>query len=125
MTVLHDTSEEYGMRTNMKKTKVMHISRKEGRKLTILIEGHKLDQAEQFVYLGSLVTEDGRCTKEVRRSIALGKTAFSKRKELSLGLKKRMIKVLVWSTVLYDSETWTLRQEDTRSLWPLRSGSGD
>ena len=93
----------------MKKTKAMHISRKEGRKLTILIEGHKLDQAEQFVYLGSLVTEDGRCTKEVRRSIALGKTAFSKRKELSLGLKKRMIKVLVWSTVLYDSETWTLR----------------
>ena len=45
----------------------MRISRKEGRKLKILIEGHKLDQVEQFVYLGSLVTEDGRCTKEVRR----------------------------------------------------------
>jgi len=43
---------------------------KEGRKLKILIEGHKLDQVEQFVYLGSLVTEDGRCTKEVRRRIA-------------------------------------------------------
>ena len=73
----------------------MRISRKEGRKFKILIEGHKLDQVEQFVYLGSLVTEDGRCTKEVRR-IALGKTAFSKRKELlrgslSLGLKKRMV----------------------------------
>ena len=63
MTVLHDTFQEYGMRINMKKTKVMHISRKAGRKLTILIEGHKLDQVEQFVYLGSLVTEDGRCTK--------------------------------------------------------------
>jgi len=36
MTVLHDTSKEYGM----KKTNVMHISRKEGRKLAILIEGH-------------------------------------------------------------------------------------
>ena len=34
----------------MKKTKVMRISRKEGRKLKILIEGHKLDQVEQFVY---------------------------------------------------------------------------
>jgi len=75
----------------------MCISKKEGRKLKILIEGHKLDQVEQFVYLGSLVTEDGRCTKEVRRRIALGKTAFSKRKELlrgslCLGLKKRMLK---------------------------------
>jgi len=99
----------------MKKTKLMHISRKEGRKLTILIEGHKLDQVEQFVYLGSLVTKDGRCTKEVQRRIALGKIAFSKRKELlrgslSLGLKKRMVKVLVWSVVFYGSETWTLRR---------------
>ena len=42
----------------MKKTKIMRISRKEGRKLTILTEGHKLDQVEQFVYLGSLVTVD-------------------------------------------------------------------
>jgi len=68
-----------------------------------------------------LVTEDGRCTKEIRRRIALGKTAFSKRKELlrgslSLGLKKRIVKVLVWSVVSYGSETWTLRQEDIRSL---------
>ena len=27
-----------------------------------------------------------------------------------------MVKVLVWSVVLYGSETWTLRQEDIRSL---------
>ena len=105
----------------MKKTNVIRISRKEGRKLKILIEGHKLDEVEQLVYLGSLVTEDGRCTKEVRRRIALDKTAFSKRKELlrgslSLGLKKRIVKVLVWSVVSYGSETWTLRQEVIRSL---------
>ena len=69
------------------------------------------------------MTEDGRCTKEVRRRIAVGKTAFrlSKRKELlkgslSLGLKKRTVKVLIGSMVLYGSETWTLRQDDIRSL---------
>jgi len=27
-----------------------------------------------------------------------------------------MVKVLVWSAVLYGSETWTLRQKDIRSL---------
>jgi len=27
-----------------------------------------------------------------------------------------MVKVLVWSVVLYGSETWTLSKEDTRSL---------
>ena len=94
-----------------------------------------MDQVEQFVYLGSLVTEDGRCTKEVRRRIALGKTVFSKRKELlrgslSLALKKRMVKVLVWSVVSYGSETWTLIQEDIRSLeafemWIWRVATND
>jgi len=49
--------------------------------LKILIEGHKLDQVEQFVYLGSLVTEDGR------DSLYEGspKKNFSKRKELLRG----------------------------------------
>ena len=31
-------------------------------------------------------------------------------------MKKRMVKVLFWSVVLYRSETWSLRQEDSRSL---------
>ena len=67
------------------------------------------------------IKQDGRCTNEDRRRIALGKTGFSKRKELlrgslSLGLKKRMVKVLVWSVVLYSIETWTSKQEDNRSL---------
>ena len=31
-------------------------------------------------------------------------------------LKKRMVKTLVWSVVLYGSETWTMRQEDIKRL---------
>ena len=68
---------------------------------------------KQFCYLGSLVTEDIRSGREVRRRIALGKEAFNKKKDLmqkslSLHLQKRMVKVFVWSVVLYGSETWTL-----------------
>src|ERR1700733_10483390 len=49
------------------------------------------------------------------------KDAFMKRKELLRGkmnrnLKKRLIKTLVWSTVLYGSETWTMRKEDIKKL---------
>ena len=50
-------------------TKNMLITKQKRQK--ILIEGDKLDKVEQFVYLGSLVTEDGRCTNEVRRRILL------------------------------------------------------
>ena len=36
--------------------------------------------AYYLLYLGSLVTEDGRCTKEVRRRIALAKLLSAKGK---------------------------------------------
>jgi len=67
------------------------------------------------------VTEDGRSGREVRRRIALGKEAFSKKKDLiqtslSLHLRQRMVKVFVWSVVLYGSETWTLQKEDIQRL---------
>lgn len=120
MNMLNETSKDYNMKINMKKTKVMRISREEGGKLSILIDGHKLEQVEQFVYLGSMITEDGRCNKEIKR-IALGKEAYNRRKELfgskwNLILKKRLVKVLVWSVALFGSETWTLRKDDIRRL---------
>ena len=51
----------------------------------------------------------------------MGKDAFHKRKELMTGklnknLKKQIIKSMIWSVVLYGSETWTLRKEDIRRL---------
>ena len=51
----------------------------------------------------------------------MGKEAFTKRGELLRGklnrnLKKRMIKTLVWSVVLYGSETWTMRKEDIKKI---------
>ena len=38
----HKTSEEYGMKINFKKTRVMRISRNKGRKIAIKIDVEKL-----------------------------------------------------------------------------------
>lgn len=67
------------------------------------------------------MTEDGRCEKEVKIRIALAKEAFSKRKVLLTKsfrkeTKKKLVKTLVWTTLLYGSETWTLRKEEIRRL---------
>ena len=118
---LERTSKEYGMKINFKKTKVMKISRKKKTTVRIIINGERIEQVEEFCYLGSVVTTDAKCHSEIRRRIAMGKEAFMKRKELLRGglsrnLKKRMIKTLIWSVTLYGSETWTLRKEDTRRL---------
>jgi len=86
--------------------------------------GQNLEKVKQFCYLGSLVTEDGRSGREVRRRIALGKEAFNKKmdlmqKSLSLHLRKRMVKVFVWSVVLYGSETWTLQKRGYSTAWGI------
>jgi hypothetical protein len=57
-----------------------------------------------------MITTDARCQKEIKRRIAMSKEAFSKRGELlsgslSVELKKRMVKTLIWSVALYGSET--------------------
>ena len=56
----------------------------------------------------------------------MAKDAFNKRKDLltkglSMTLKKRMVKVLVWPVVLYECETWTLLQDEIGTLKTLKT----
>ena len=57
------------------------------------------DQVTQFRYLGSLITEDGYCEKQIRSRIGMAKKIFQDNKKLFIGkmnleLKKRIIKML-------------------------------
>ncbi len=118
---LNDTSEKWGMKINIKKTKVLRISRDKVKEVELWLMGQKIEQVHEFCYLGSLITEDGKCHREIKRRIGMGKDAFTKRKELlrrsfNRELKKRMVKCLVWSVVLYGAETWTMRKEDLTRL---------
>src|SRR6218665_792169 len=89
----------------------------------INIGGKEIEQVMEFCYLGSVITTDAKCHREIRRRIAIGKEAFSKRRELLRGKVNRtlkirtcMIKTLIWSVVLYGAETWTMRKEDIKRL---------
>ena len=99
----------------------MKISKGHEATVKITIDGKELEQVGKFCYLGSMITTDARCHVEIKRRIAMGKDAFYKRKELMRGklnknLKKRIIKSMIWSMLLYGSETWTLWKEDIRRL---------
>ena len=73
----------YGMEMNVEKTKVMRTSRQPSA-VTIVIDQKQLENVECFIYLGSLLTNDGRCTREIKSRIAMAKAAFSKKKRLFL-----------------------------------------
>jgi len=72
-------------------------------------------------YLGSMLTNDGRCTREIISRNAMAKAAFNKKKtlftsKLDLNLRKKQIKCYIWSMALYGAETWTLQAADQKYL---------
>ena len=81
---LIETGGCYGMEMNVKKTEVMRISRQQF-SIKIMIDQKRLENVESFKYLGSILTNDGRCTCEIKCSIATSKAAFNKKRALLLG----------------------------------------
>ena len=72
---------------------------------------------ESLKYLGSILTNDGRCTCEIKCRIAMAKAAFNKKKTLVTStLDLEMRKKLVKCIALYGAETWTLRAVDQKHL---------
>jgi len=51
------------MEMNVKKTKVMRISRQPF-PVKVMIDQKQLENVESFKYLGNILTNDGRCTCE-------------------------------------------------------------
>ena len=72
---------KYGMEMNVEKTKVMRISRQPS-PVKIMMDQKQLENVESFKYLGSMLTNDGRCTREIKSRIAMAKAAFDKKKIL-------------------------------------------
>ena len=75
-----------------------------------MIDQKQLDNVESFKYLGSILTNDGRCTCEIKCRIAMAKAAFNKKRTLftstlDLELRKKLVKCYIWGIALYGAET--------------------
>jgi hypothetical protein len=92
----------------------MEISR-QPTPLQIKIDKTPAENVEEFNYLGSMITNDARCTREMKARIAMAEAAFSKKKtvstsKLDLELRKKLVKCYIWSIALYGAKSWTLQK---------------
>jgi hypothetical protein len=115
---LERVSRKYSLLINIDKTKVMAS---DGADCDVNIQGAQLEQVNTFPYLGSLVTDDAECTKEIRARLSKGQAIRASLKKIwkSHGIptetKIRVEKALVWPVATYGSESWTVRKnEETR-----------
>jgi hypothetical protein len=80
-----------------------------------MIRPKQLQNVEYFKYLGSMLTNDGRYTFEIKSRIAMANAAFNKKRALFTGkmdleLEKKLVKCYTWGTAFYGAESWTLRE---------------
>ena len=110
--------EEFNMRINTNKTKILVCSRNGENQTSIELRNEKIQEVNEFNYLGSKITNDGRSSREILSRIAQAKNAFYKKKNLftarniSLDVRKQMLKTYVWSVALYGSESWTIGERE-------------
>ena len=107
-------SKEVGLKINTSKTKVMTVFG-DGQ---VNIDSQPVERTDEFIFLGSKVMTNGVCSDEIRRRIAIGKataarlTPVWRSSEIGLATKRALARSLIWSTVLYGAECWTMRKAD-------------
>lgn len=89
----------------------------------ITIENRELEQVDQFPHLGSILSSDAKCDKDIENRIRLAHIAFGKlnnrvfnNKGLALQTKIHVYQAIVVSTLLYACETWVLYRKDLKKL---------
>ena len=69
---MKEQSDNLGLYMNVSKTKTMMVNKAgEERNIAIDVNGQELGQVRDFRYLGQIITDDGKCDKEVKRRIAI------------------------------------------------------
>ena len=87
-----------------------------------VIANQTIKQVRSFRYLGSLMSENGKCDAEKRSRIAMGKAKFGQMRgiltnmNLSGEIRLRVLKGYIWSGMIYGCESRTISKEMRKSL---------
>ena len=75
--------------------------------------------SERLYFLGSEITADGDCTREIKRHLLLGRKAMTNidrilksRDIITLAAKVRLVKAMVFPVVMYGCESWTTKKAE-------------
>jgi hypothetical protein len=111
---LIDASKEVGLEVNVEETKYMLVSRDQDAEQNggIKIGNRWFENAPQFKYLGTTVTNQNSIQEEIKRWLNSGNACYHSVQNLvsfrplSKNLKVRIYKAITLSVVLNGCETW-------------------
>ena len=121
-TRLEETSTAYGMEVSAEKSKILVNSHNQQAPTNIMLNGQKLEEVDNFKYLGSNLSKDGSSTKEIKIRLDLATSAMTRLESIwkstyiSFPVKLKLFKSLVLSIFLYGCESWTLTADTERRI---------
>ena len=86
------------------------------------IDGETVETVSDFIFGGSKITADGDCSHEIKRRLLLGRKAMTnldsifKSRDITLLTKVRLVKAMVFPTVMYGCESWTIKKAEHRRI---------
>ena len=124
---LQEESEKFGLKFNIKKTKIMASS-----PITSWpIDGETVETLTDFIFLGSKITADGECSHEIKRCLLLGRKAMTnldsmlKSRDVTLPTKVHLVKTMAFPVVMYGWESWTIKKAECQRLMLLNCSAGE
>ena len=104
-----EESEKAGLKLNIQKTEIMAFNpitswQTDGETVTDLI------------FLGSKISANGDCSHKIKRHLLLGRKAMTnldnllKSRDITLPTKVHLVKAMVFPTVTYGCESWTIKK---------------
>ena len=76
------------------------------------------ETVSDFIFWGSKITTDGDCSHEIKRRLVLGRKVMTnvdsifKSRDITLAIKVRLVKAMVFPVVMYGCESWTVKKAE-------------
>ena len=109
-----EESEKVGLKFNIQKMKIMAS----GPITSWQIDGETVDTVADFIFLGSKITADADCSREIKRCLLLGRKVMTnlesvlKIRDITLPTKVCLVKAMVFPVVMYGCESWTVKKAE-------------
>ena len=82
------------------------------------LDGETMETVADFIFLGSKITADGDCSREMKRLLLLGRKAMTnldstlKSRDVTLPTKVHLVKAMVFPVVMYGCESWAIKKAE-------------
>ena len=86
------------------------------------MEGGKVEAVTDFIFLGSKITLNNDCSREIKRHLILGRKAMTnldsilKSGDITLPTKVYMVKAMIFPVVMYRSESRTTKKAECQRI---------